>query len=100
MNCTQSQNMLDGYIDDLLSVIQLNDVQAHLNDCNKCRGVFTQAQDLANTLKDMPIPPAKIGYEQRMLKFLEKKKSQNKRHTSWFIAGFGSAITASFALWL
>ena len=74
MNCTQSQNMLDDYVDGSLSAIQLNDVQAHLNDCNDCRDIFTQTENVLVALKDIPVPPAKMGYEQRMLKFLKKKK--------------------------
>ena len=97
MNCTQYQNMLDDYLDGSLSVIQLNNTQAHLNACNDCHDIFSQSENILAVLKDIPVPPAKLGYEQRVLSFLDKKQNQSK---NWFIAGFGSAIAASFALWL
>ena len=97
MICTQYQNMLDDYLDGSLSVIQLNNTQAHLNTCRTCRDFFNQSEKILAALKDMPVPPAKLGYEQRVLSFLDKKQSQSK---NWFIAGFGSAVAASFALWL
>lgn len=100
MNCTQFQNTMDDYIDGTLSAIQLNHVQTHLNQCGKCRHIFIKALSLTAALKDMPVPSAKIGYEQRMLKFLEKKQPQKTHIQNWLIAGFGSAIAATFTLWL
>lgn len=99
MNCTQSQNMLDDYIDGNLSAIQLSALEAHLKQCDACTDHFNAAQKLLVALKDIPVPPAHDGYEKRMLKFLEEKKPISK-HSSWFVAGFTSAIAASFAFWL
>ena len=57
MNCTQSKNLLDDYVDGSLSAILLSNVQAHLKNCNECKDVFTQANNLLIALKDMPVPP-------------------------------------------
>jgi len=104
MNCTQLKNMLDDYLDGSLSAVQLMYVQSHLNCCDECQHIFTQAQNLTSALKEIPVPPAKAGYEERMLKFLSKKSpvkpTQQTRRESWFIAGFSSAVAATFALWL
>lgn len=100
MNCTQSQNFLDDYIDGSLSATQQGHVQTHLNNCDECQHVFSLAQNLTVTLKDTPVPPAKVGYEKRMLKFLDQKQPQKAYNQNWFIAGFGSAIAATFTLWL
>lgn len=100
MNCTQSQKMLDDYIDGSLSIIQYSTLHSHLNKCDTCRTTFSQAKNLSVSLKDMPVPPAKLGYEQRVLGFLETQETRNAPQNPWFVAGFGSAIAATLAIWL
>lgn len=100
MNCTQFQNMLDDYIDGDLSTIQLSHARSHLNECEQCQESYSQANALLSALKDIPVPPARFGYEKRVLSFLEEKSAKQTKHQSWFYAGFSSAIAASFALWL
>ena len=100
MNCTQYQNMLDDYLDGTLSTIQLNNLHIHLNKCENCSNEFSQAEEILVSLKNIPVPPAKKGYEQRMLKFLEEKHIQKNPQRNWFMAGFGSAVAATFAMWL
>ena len=100
MNCSQTQNMLDDYIDGDLSTIQLSHTQSHLNSCANCRHIFTESQNLVVALHDIPVPDAKMGYEQRMLSFLQKESKQVSYGQNWFIAGFGSALAATLTLWL
>ena len=100
MNCTQFEKMLDDYIDGSLSTIQLSHAQAHLNECEHCQKMYAQANELLVALKELPVPPAKAGYEKRVLSFLENKPRKTTPHHNWFFAGFGSAVAASFALWL
>ena len=100
MNCTQFQNMLDDYIDCSLSTIQFSHVQSHLKECEQCQESYTQANELLSALRDIPIPPAKLGYKKRVLSFLEENHPKQTKQHNWFYAGFGSAISASFALWL
>jgi len=91
---------MDDYIDGTLSAIQLSHIQPHLNYCEDCSKVFAQAQSLTAALKDIPVPPAKADYEQRMLAFLEKKQPQKIHVQNWFVAGFGTVIAATLTLWL
>ncbi len=100
MNCTQSQQMLDDYLDSSLSTIQLDTLHRHLSDCDACSNIFSQAEDVLSHLRMMPVPPIREGYEQRMLKFLDKKQSQKSKQRNWFMAGFGSALAATLAIWL
>lgn len=100
MNCTQFHNMMDDYIDGSLSAIELNHFQVHMNNCSTCRNRVIAAQNLMAALQDTPVPAAKHGYEQRVLKFLESKPAQKTHFRNWFIAGFGSAVAATFTLWL
>ena len=50
-----------------------------LNSCDACQKAFYQAQNLVIALKDIPIPPAKTGFENRVLSFLESTLSTKKR---------------------
>lgn len=100
MNCSQYQNMLDDYLDGALSTIQLDSLNGHLNNCEVCSSTFLQAKAVIQNLKNIPVPPAKNGFEQRMLKFLEKKQPKKYQQRNWFMAGFGSALAATLTLWL
>ena len=98
MNCQQTQNMLDDYLDGNLSPIQLSHVESHLHECGECQHVYSQAQQLATRLKDMPIEPASADFEQRMTELLQPA-AKEKSGSQHFMQGFASAIAASFLLW-
>ena len=100
MNCTQSLKMLDDYIDGNLSAIQYSTLHSHFNKCDACRAKFSQANQLCLRLKDIPVPPAKPGFEQRVLGFLEAQQTQTKRLNRWLSVGLYSAIAATLAIWL
>ena len=101
MQCLQVQDMVDDYLDGMLAPIQVNIISEHLTSCQDCKNYFDQADSLMLYLKDMPAPPPRDGYENRVLRFLEEKDvaASTKQHY-WFAAGFGSAIAASLAFWL
>ena len=100
MNCTKTQILLNDYIDSALSGTQINDVQSHLDKCESCKHEYSQTLNLLAALKNLPVPEAKAGYEKRVLSFLDKKPAKKTHQHNWFFAGFGSAVAASFALWL
>ncbi len=100
MNCQQTQNMLDEYLDGNLSPIQLSHVQKHLQSCGECSHVYQQAQQLADKLRDIPVPAPRPGFEQRVLQVLPAEKQDNRSASRHFLHGFGAAMAASFALWL
>ena len=98
MNCQQTQNMLDDYLDGNLSPIQLSHVQSHLHECGECQHVYSRAKQLATRLKDMPVEPASADFEQRMLGLLQAE-AREKPSSQHFMQGFATAIAASFLLW-
>ncbi len=100
MNCTQFNKMLDNYIDGTLLTIQLSHVQSHLITCGHCQKSYTQAKELITALKDIPVPPAKAGYEKRVLSFLHTHSDKHVHKHNGFTTGFSTALAASFALWL
>lgn len=100
MRCKQYQNMLDDYLDGTLSTIQADKLHQHLNTCDSCTDKFSQAETILKSLKTMPVPTARHGYEKRVLQFLEEKKPQKNQQRNWFMAGFGSALAATLAIWI
>ena len=100
MNCKQAHKMLDDYLDGSLSTIQFSTLHSHLNSCEACHDTFYQAQNLVIALKDIPVPPAKTGFEKRVLSFLDKEPTLKTSKHTWFYAGFGSAIAAMLTMWL
>jgi len=100
MNCKQFQNILEDYIDNNLTTIQSSQVQSHLTECEQCQKSYTEANDFQSLLKNLPIAPARQGYEKRVLSFLEEKPAKQIQRHSWLYLGFSGAIAASFSLWL
>jgi len=100
MNCEQTQQLLDEYLDGELSGNQLDLLEAHLNECENCAHRYNEASSLLVALKQLPVPPVRDGYEEKVLSFLKHEKSAKHHGKKGFIVGFGTAIAASFALWM
>lgn len=100
MNCKQAHEMLDDYLDGSLSTMQFSSLHSHLNSCDACQKDFYQAQNLVIALKDIPVPPAKTGFENRVLSFLDKEPTQKTSRHTWLIAGLSSAMAATLTMWL
>lgn len=101
MNCKEVLQQLDEYIDGELSTFQGRSLQTHLKNCDHCSQIYNQAIQLLDTLNNLSVPPARKGFEERMLTFLkqdETEKQSSNKH--WFATGFSTAIAASFALWM
>lgn len=100
MNCTHVQQRLDDLVDGQLSLIEQEAVQVHMLDCQDCRARLAETQHLLLDLRDIPVPEPLAGYQQRMLGFLRKRTSANKRPSrNWFIAGFASAALVMLMVW-
>lgn len=101
MNCTQVYNMQHDFLDGNLSPMQQEGVQQHLNECDACRQQVVQLKTLLQTLRDVPAPAPRPGFEQRIFSVIaEDTKPAEAKHSHWFAAGFGSALAAGLALWL
>ena len=100
MNCTQSLQFVDDYLDGSLAVIQQDRLHRDLSECKDCRQYYEQANNLLTELKDIPVPPPRAGYEERMLAFLNSEQTEKHCKSHWFATGFATAFAASFALWI
>ncbi len=99
MNCQQTQQNIDDYLDGLLVTGQLELFDAHLKSCPACRACLFNAEQLLSELKRLPVPVMRDGFAQQALTRAAGEPSK-QGHRSAFAAGFGSALVAGFALML
>ncbi len=99
MNCQQSQQQLDDYLDGNLELTEEADFHLHLDACEDCRQQLQQARTLVFELKQVQVPAMRPGFAQQAVSHAASKVKQ-RPHRNGFVAGFGSALVAGFALML
>ncbi len=52
MNCESAINLLDGYIDGELDLVNQLEVEKHVEDCEECGALFKRARSLSGALSD------------------------------------------------
>jgi hypothetical protein len=77
-------------------------IKQHLCECAVCEAEWKQVEALQNLLKESPVPAPRAGFEERMFAKLPNAQSgqQTVSHKKAFVAGFGSALAASIALFV
>jgi len=101
MNCNGVQKCIDDMLDGELSASEHEAMAMHMVDCPICLELHGVSLDLLIRLRNMPAPEPQRGYEDRMLRFLDKRKTNGQRHHHyWFISGFATAAIAIISLWL
>jgi len=110
MQCEQILKQLDDYLDGELAQAERRHVDQHLPDCANCQTEYHLAEELLQQCRNQPAVKPRTGYEARMLSFLERdqyKQPSKPRlfapgfsaFSSWFTAGFGSAVAALLLVW-
>ncbi|MBT5221168.1 MAG: zf-HC2 domain-containing protein [Woeseia sp.] len=102
MNCNQTPEQLDEYLDGALPTDDQVLFEAHLEQCAECRSVVEESQTLRSRLAQygemtMPIPDA--GFYARAL----AKAAQSglrKQRNRWVMTGFSGAIAATLMIWM
>ena len=101
MNCNDCDKLFDDYLDGELDSIRKNSVQSHLQACSACAEKYQQLSMFQQKIRNLPVPPPRAGYEDRVLSFLhEDAMDKPKSGKHWFAAGFGAALAASLTVWL
>jgi len=101
MNCNGVQKCIDDMLDGELSASEHEAMAMHMVDCPTCLELHGVSLDLLIRLRNIPAPEPRRGYEDRMLRFLDKHKSNGQRHHHyWFVSGFTTAAVAIISLWL
>lgn len=114
MNCTQTQNLIDEYLNGSLHGAELKAVAQHLLNCAACHRRVESHEALRRALVEMPVEPASAGFAARVMgqaahaahgtaggvsKNAGVIAALRRGMSHWFVAGFGGALTAGFALW-
>lgn len=101
MKCTDIQKYLDDYLDDEMSLGEQKVVESHLEQCASCQQEIEDYRSLRQALHSLPVEQASPDFEENV--FAEVRKhygSHSGRHfDKRFVAGFGTAMVASLALW-
>ena len=98
MNCQEFTLLIDDYLDGSLDNNQIVSIEKHITECNSCHEKLSQAQDLLNGLKNIPVPEMSPGFAQRAIRQATEQKQPNEHHRRGFITGFSSAIAAGLVL--
>ena len=99
MNCTQTHEHFDDYLDGTLAGATVVALEAHLTGCATCRTLVARARECRLLLCDKPVPPPTDGFTDRVLR-VAAERHLHRQHRSGFIRGFGSAMVAGLAIWV
>jgi len=111
MNCNHAQKKFDEYLDNTLNAEQFGAIELHINSCSDCNAALEQLRVMRDTLRHMPVEPARPGFAADALRVAreahlarENSAVQTRSNTvqgfqHWFAAGFGGAVAAGVALW-
>lgn len=96
MNCTQTQALLDDWLDAQVSTEEQVAIEGHLQACPVCRARLAQERQLRAALRSLPIEPPSPGFAARAL----RQARLHHRYRRGFAQGFASAAAAGLLLWL
>jgi hypothetical protein len=97
MNCERCQKSLDELLDRTLPEVERVTVQRHLDQCPLCSEALMREQEMRREMSRLPVPAMRPGFPAEA--FARVRGTQRHSHGRGFVAGFGSAIAASVALW-
>jgi anti-sigma factor RsiW len=93
MSSEHITELLDDYLQALLSPESLRQVQGHLAKCSRCRIELAELQALKRLLAGLPTPAPRRGVLERMLNNAVKAPAPKRfwRRAAWRPAGLGAA---------
>lgn len=100
MQCTQLPDLLDDYLDGVLSPLQQTALEQHLGDCSACQQQVLFAKQLQSRLASMPYPAPSGEFVTRVLQTIAAPQKKPYLQRYGFAAGFITAAVASVGLWL
>ncbi len=97
MNCEQTQQRLDDYLDGDLNLREEAELHAHLDQCKTCRVRVRQAEEVLTGLKVVKVPEMTPGFAHQAVR-QAANQIKPRSHRTAFVAGFSSALVAGLAL--
>lgn len=83
MNCKQFQAFLDPYPENILSPVDLPEVERHAATCAGCREQMTQQEQLSRMARQLPRVAAPAGFEQELMRRIRAQEYKKFRYR-WF----------------
>jgi anti-sigma factor RsiW len=102
MNCNQTSEQLDEYLDGALRTDDQVLFEEHLAQFAKCRTVVEEGQTLRSRLAqygEMTMPMPDAGFYARALA-KAAQSGMRKQRNRWVMTGFSGAIAATLMIWI
>lgn len=78
MDCKQFEEKIDDYIDELLSLEEIIEIERHLEQCEKCQNNYIEIKDIVGTIKSINLEKVPEDFSQNVIKQIETRKKGNK----------------------
>ncbi len=101
MKCTDIQKNLDDYLDDAMSLGEQKAVESHLQQCDSCQHEIDARRVIRQALRSLPVEQTSPDFEKKVFAQVRSHYGTHSgsRFDKRFVAGFGTAMVASLALW-
>jgi len=99
MDCKQTQQHVDDYLDGMLHPTETAAVEQHLQGCETCRAVYDEAKGLQEMLRNLPPVHSREGFFAEALqqaRAVNGVRESQRNKTRWWATG--GALAASLAL--
>ena len=101
MSCKDTQDLIHGYVDGELDLVQNLQIERHLSECHACAEMLRAQRDLRAAIRNHSLyfePPA--GLEKRVRSALRQAGGARSKPAAWLglLAWRWPALAASFAL--
>jgi Putative zinc-finger len=98
MNCTETTTRLHQYLDEDFSAQEQQQFEEHISRCDSCQNELNTTRELRRVLAELPVEPARAGFEQCVLEEVHRHYPERQHHG--FVTGFAAAVAASLMLWV
>ena len=102
MNCDQTTECIDDYLDGTASGDEQRAVEQHIEHCADCRTAISSHRDLRARLArfgETSCPEPDAGFYDRALARAAQAGVRRQRNR-WVMTGFGGAVAASLMIWI
>jgi anti-sigma factor RsiW len=100
VNCAETIDLLDAYLDGELDLVRSLDIERHLSECANCSAALASLQSLQAALRSAPLryqAPPRLA---RRVKSTLRRQSGSWQRTSAILAGAAAAAMLLAAGWL
>lgn len=101
MQCSELQKHIDDRLDDQLDGEVRATMDAHLEDCARCRSRVREEQAMREMLSDIPVPAPSPGFAARALRqaAVAHSVANAPRQKLMFASGFAAVLMVGVVLW-